>query len=207
MLDFLKSFFSKDASEISTTETIFIFIGVLVAIVVFTLITRFCLRMERASGKKAHSLIKIVMIAAAPTIFSVLTLLDVSVSFGWFGALTVALIIAAAVWNVFTYGIFGGMMFSLMHIAFGLLASAGIVVFVFIAIAAIVTALFSGGGTESDTGTDEAPEYVIDPETNDVIYVRPGINGTLYLGDSSNALRKGSYANEYIDSNGKRYIR
>lgn len=206
MLDFLKSIFYKDTSEISGTQSVFLLLGILALIAVFAFFVRTCYRLEIISGKPSFSVVKIIMIAAAPTVFSVLAILNVDVPFIWFGIITAVMCVAVLVWNVLTYGILGGLMFTVVHIVFGVLAGLGIAAFVFIAIAAVALALFAGGSTGGSSSSSSVLEYVRDPSTGEIYDVEKGVNGELYIAGTSNVLRKGDYSGEYIDSYGNRYI-
>lgn len=207
MLDALKSLFSKDTSELSGGETAFVIIAIIVLIGAFIFIARTSFRLEKISGKPSYTIAKIIMIAVAPTIFSVLSVLNIDLPFKWFGIATVVMCVVVAVWNIITYGILGGLFFSVVHIVLGLIASFGIVLVIFIGIAAVALYLFAGGSAGgSSASSSSAPEYVRDPATGETVRVEKGANGELYVGGTSTVLRQGDYAGEYIDSNGNRYI-
>ncbi|MBQ8209451.1 MAG: hypothetical protein IJZ35_02575 [Clostridia bacterium] len=206
MLDSLISLLDKDTSDLSGTESAFIVLGVIAGIAVLAFFVRTSFRLERISGKPSFSVVKVIMIAASPTIFSVLALLDIDVPFKLFGIITAVMCVVTIVWNIVTYGILGGIVFSIVHIVFGIIASMGIIVFAFIGIAGLVLFLFGGSGGGSTVYSSSAPEYVRDPATGKTVRVEKGFNGELYVGGTSTVLRQGDYAGEYIDSDGNRYI-
>lgn len=211
MLDSLMSLLDKDTSDLSGTESAFIVIGAIGLIAVFAFFIRTCYRLEKISGKSSHSVIKIVMIAAAPTVYIILDILNISLPFKWFGIIAAVMCVITVIWNVFTYGILGGLMFSVVHIVVGLIAGIGLAAVALIAVAGIALYLFAGGTAGGSTGgssvsSSSAPEYVRDPATGETVRVEKGYNGELYVGGTSTVLRKGDYAGEYIDSNGNRYI-
>lgn len=211
MLDSLMSIFNKDTSDLSGTESAFIVIGAIVLIVVFAFFIRTCYRLEQISGKPSHSVIKIVMIAAAPTVYIILDILNLFLPFKWFGIITAVMCVITVIWNVFTYGILGGLMFSVVHIVVGLIAGIGLAAVALIAVAGIALYLFSGGTEGGSAGgssvsSSSAPEYIRNPNTGETVYVEKGTNGELYIMGTSTVLRHGDYAGEYIDSNGNRYI-
>lgn len=211
MLDSLMALFNKDTSDLSGTESAFIVIGIIVLIAIFAFFIRTCYRLEKISGKSSHTVIKIVMIAAAPTIYIILDMLNLFLPFKWFGIITAVMCVITVIWNVFTYGILGGLMFSFVHIVVGLIACIGLVTVVLIAVVGVALYLFAGGTAGGSVGgssvsSSSAPEYVRDPSTGETVRVEKGYNGELYVGGTSTVLRQGDYAGEYIDSNGNRYI-
>ena len=206
MSDYLTSLFSKDTSELSGGETAGILIAVVLAIGIFIFFVRTCFRLERISGKPAFTVVKVIMIAVAPTVFSVLALLDIDLPFKWFGIATVAMCIITAVWNILTYGILGGLMFSVVHIVFGLLAGLGIVALVFVAIAGIALFFFAGSSSSEGASASSAPECVRNTATGETVGIEKGANGTLYIRGTSSVLRSSDYSGHYFDDNGNQYV-
>lgn len=207
MSDYLTSLFSKETSELSGGETAGILIAVFLAIGIFAFFIRTCFRLERITRKPAFTVVKVIMIAIAPTIFSVLALLDINVPFKWFGVATVIMCIATAVWNVLTYGILGGLMFTVVHIVFGVIAGLGLVALIFVAIAGVVLFFFAGGSSSSGAASGtSAPEYVRNAATGETVYVEKGANGELYIMGTSNVLRSSDYSGRYFDDYGNQYI-
>lgn len=205
------SLLDKNTADLSGTESVFIVLGVIVLIAVFAFIIRTCYRLEKISGKSSHSVIKIIMIAAAPTVYIILDILNLFLPFKWFGIITAVLCVITVIWNVFTYGILGGLMFSVIHVTFGLIAGIGLAAVVLIAVAGVALYLFAGGTAGGSAGgssvsSSSAPEYIRNPNTGETVYVEKGTNGELYIMGTSTVLRHGDYAGEYIDSNGNRYI-
>ena len=207
MLDSLMSFLDKNTADLSGTQSVFIVLGVIAVIAVFAFFTRTSFRLERITGKSSFSVVKIIMIAAAPTIFSVLSLLNIDVSFKLFGIATVITCIATAVWNIFTYGILGGLMFSVVHIVFGLVAGLGIVVLIFVAIAGVVLFFFAGSSSSAGASSgSSAPDYVRNTATGETVGVEKGANGELYIRGTSSVLRVADYSGRYFDDNGNQYV-
>lgn len=206
MIDAIMSLFSKDTSEISGTQTAVILISIIAAIVVFVLITRLCLRMERISGKPAYSVAKIIMVAAAPMVFTLLATFDVSVSFTLFGVIAGIMCVVVAIWNIITYGILGGFVFSIVHIVVGMIAGISIAALIFCAIAGIVIFFFAGASSSESSSGSSTPEYVRNPNTGEMVAVEKGANGELYIMGTSNVLRSSDYSGRYFDDNGNQYI-
>lgn len=185
-------------------------IGALIGIFLFIQITRVCFTMERQTGKPAHTLIKTVLVAAAPTIFTVLALLkiDVPVPFSVFIGISVVMFIIVAIWNIKTYGILGGLFFSLVHGVFGVLASLGVGMLVFVGIFLII-AIFFGGSSGSVTGGssgNSAPSSVRNIRTGQVHTVSSGMNGNLYLADNNYVLYPDpDFQGKYYDDHGNDY--
>ncbi len=205
MFDTITALFSKDTSEINGAQTAAILISLVATIVVFVLIARLCFRMEKISCKPAHSLVKIIMVAAAPLIFVLLSTFDVSLPIALFIVLTIVMCIAVAVWNIITYGILGGLLFSLVHIVTGLIAGISIAALVFFAIVGVVVYFFAGTLSVGNSSSS-APEFVRNPDTGETVPVERGANGELYIMGTSNVLRSSDYSGRYFDDNGNQYI-
>lgn len=116
--------------------------------------------------------------------------------------------VVVLVWNILTFGILGGILFSFMHIVFGLLAeisiAALIIMVLFFGILYLFGA-FSVGGTGTASGGN--PHTVRDVNSGESFHVIER-NGTLYLdsGGRSGVLRQSDYAGRYIDDSGNDYI-
>ncbi len=173
----------------------------------FIFIVKTCFSLERQSGKASHTLLKTILIAIVPTLYGIADTLSFS------DAIPQKIIIPAcavfciivALWNVFTYGLIGGALFTVIHIVFGLLASLGISALIFIGFALVVLYLFSAQPKPSATGS--APSLVRDVSNGQTYYVYKGLNGELYVQDHGrdSVLYPTDYAGEYIDNSGNRY--
>ena len=203
--------FSMDPSQINGGNLALIAVAMIAVIVTFVLISRYCFRLEKRSGKSAFSLVKIIMVAAAPLVGILLEVFKINAPDLVFTIITLIMCIVVIVWNIATFRILGGIMFSIIHIAVGLLAGLSIAAIIFGIIAFAVIAIFVGasgsatGGASSSSSS--APEYVRDPSTGESYYVSKGANGQLYLPDKGDCiLRPGDYSGHYIGSDGSTYI-
>ena len=206
MFEAFKSLFSMDTSEISGAQTAFILIGIVVVIAVFAVITFLCFKMEQTSGKPSFTAVKVIMIAAAPTVFSVLAIFDIEVPFLWFGIITAVMGIAVIIWNILTYGIFGGLLFSFVHAVIGLIAGLGVAAVIMVGVVGLVCYFFFGNDGGTSENSSSAPEYVRNSSTGETFEVEKGVNGQLYISGTSNVLRPSDYTGHYIDSYGNYYV-
>lgn len=186
-------------------------IAAVALILIFIKIVRICFTMEQQTGKSAHTLIKTIMIAIAPTIFTVLSLLkiEISVPFSVFIGISVVMFIIAAIWNIKTYGILGGLCFSLVHGVFGALACIGIGTLVFVGIGLILVLIFGGSGAGSGSSSGSgAPTMIRDVNNGMTYHVVKGVNGELYVEDNGRSciLRSSDYSGRYFDDNGNEYV-
>lgn len=176
----------------------------------FIKLVKICVYVEQESGISAFTLPKIVLIAIVPTIYNVFAMLDAEVDkyFKMIAIITAVVCLVVLLWNMKSFGIIYGVMFSVMHICFGLLASVAISALAIVAVVGVVLMLFGGmsGGSVTSTSSTSTPEYVRNPDTGELIYVEKGVNGELYIEGTSTVLRQSDYSGRYIDSNGNEYI-
>lgn len=177
-------------------------------LILFVKLVKTCVYFEQASGIYAFTLPKVILIAAAPTIYNVFSMLDVNVDkhFKLCAVTTAIVCTIILVLNIKSFGIVYGTMFSIMHITFGLLASVAISALALVAIIGIVLMLFGGASVSSSSYSTSSPEYVRDPDTGELVYVEKGVNGELYIEGTSKVLRKSDYPGRYIDSDNNEYI-
>lgn len=209
MIDYIKDLLASKANGSSLILFAIATILSIFVIVCFVKIVKSCFAIEKNTQIESHTLIKTILIAAVPTVYSILSAINIadSIPINIVITVTVVVCIAISVWNIVSFGLIYGIMFSVMHLVFGFLASLGIGALIFIGVAAVVLSLFAGGSTGgSSASSSSAPEYVRDPATGETVRVEKGANGELYVGGTSTVLRQGDYAGEYIDSNGNRYI-
>lgn len=180
---------------------------VIIKLFIFTVKT--CFLVEKQSGKPAHTLLKTILIAIVPTIYSVTDILGFSDIFPQNIIIPVCAVVCiiVSVWNIFTYGIIGGLMFSLIHIVFGVTASLGVSALIFIGFALVLLFLFAGGSSVQTSSSGSAPSLVRDVNNGQVYHVVKGVNGELYIEDHgrSSVLRFSDYSGEYFDDYGNRY--
>lgn len=186
-------------------------IAVITLILFFIKIVRVCFIMERQTGKPAHTLIKVGIIAIAPTIFTVLSLfkIDIPISFSVFVGISAIMFIITVIWNINTYGVLGGLCFSLVHGVFGALACIGIGTLVFVGIGLILVLLFGGNSSTSSSNCNSIPSTIRDVSNGKTYYTKKGFNNEFYVyGDdrSETILRSGDYAGYYFDDNGNNYV-
>lgn len=185
-------------------------IGVLLAVVLFILLVKTCLAIERNTRKSAHSLIKTLLIALAPSVYTILALLNIEVAipFSIFIAISVVMFIIVTIWNIKSFGILGGIFFSIMHGVLGALACIGIGLLVFVGIFLIIAVFFGGssGSVTGNSGGSGAPSSVRNIRTGQVYTVSSGANGNLYLAGTSCVLYPDpDYQGKYYDDQGNDY--
>ena len=182
-------------------------IGALLAFVLFIFLVRTCFSIERNTKKSAHTLIKTLMIALAPSVYTILALLNIEVTipFSIFIIISVVMFIIVAIWNIKSFGILGGIFFSIMHGVFGALACIGVGMLVFVGIFLII-AVFFGGSSSPAGGGSSSPSSVRNIRTGQVYTVSSGTNGNLYLAGTSCVLYPDpDYQGKYYDDQGNDY--
>ena len=185
-------------------------VGALIAVVLFIFLVRTCFSIERNCKKSAHSLIKTLMIALAPSVYTILALLNIEVTipFSIFIIISVVMFVIVAIWNIKAFGVLGGIFFSIMHGVFGALACLGVGMLVFVGIF-LIAAIFFGGSSGPVTGISggsSSPSSVRNIRTGQVYTVSSGANGNLYLAGSSCTLYPDpDYQGKYYDDQGNDY--
>lgn len=182
-------------------------VGALLAVVLFIFLVRTCFSIERNCKKSAHSLIKTLMIALAPSVYTILALLNIEVNipFSIFIIISVVIFVIVAIWNIKSFGILGGILFSIMHGVFGALACIGVGMLVFVGIFLII-AVFFGGSSNPEGGGSSSPSSVRNIRTGQVYTVSSGMNGNLYLAGTNCVLYPDpDYQGKYYDDQGNDY--
>ncbi|MGN0468010.1 MAG: hypothetical protein ACI4GY_04740 [Acutalibacteraceae bacterium] len=203
MLDFFEHLVENPSVE----EILAVGLGGLVIGALFIFAAILCVKIERNSGVNSHSIVKIILIATGPTIVSVLAFfgLEAPTKIG-----LIASVICAAVvtlWNIFSLGLFRGLLFSVVHIVIGFLAGMSIVAVAGIALIFGVISLFGGlsGGISGASSAGAVPEYVRNLSTGETYYVTEH-NGVLWLDECGVIIRPSDYSGRYIDDGGNEYI-
>lgn len=200
---------NKDADATSILLVALALIAIIVLILIFIKNVRICFTMENQTGKSAHTLIKTGMIAVAPTIFTVLSLLkiDIPVPFPVFIGISVVMFFIVVIWNIKTYHLLGGLAFSVVHGVFGALACLGVGMLVFVGIF-LIAMLFLGGSPCSSTSQTSSPSMIRDVNNGMTYHVQKGVNGELYVEDNGRSciLRASDYSGKYFDDMGNEYI-
>lgn len=196
----------QDESSISTAQVIFFMIGALVGLVLFVLILKFCLRVEKESGRYAYSPIKIGMAAVSPLVFTVTSLLNIEIPLLIFVIAAVVLCLVILIWNIVTYRFFAGILFSVVHIVAGLLAGMSIAALVLVIVLLVLLFLFGGAGASA--GGSGVPSRVRDVNNGMTYQVVTGANGEAYIEDNGRSciLRSSDYSGRYIDDYGNEYV-
>lgn len=208
----LKALFTSETNVGSIFILAVIAVVAIIVLFLFYIIVKASFNFEKMSGRESHSIIKTVIIAAVPTAFGVLELMkiEVNVSDKLIIALTVAACIAVALWNLKVYGLIGGIMFSVVHIVFGVAASLGVLSLVFVAIFVIAIYFFGSGFADgsSSSGTSSVPSTVTNVATQERYHVTRGVNGESYinLNGTDAILRPDVYEGRYIDDYGNNYM-
>ncbi len=185
-------------------------IGALLMLFIFYIIVKACKRVEKMSGRPAHNLLKTVIIAAIPTVCGVLELFGINICIPnniiW--ACVIGACIFVAVWNFKVYGPIGGIMFTIVHVVFGVVASFGVLSMVFMLIFIVAFFLFGGEIVPKGTTPSSVPSSVMNVATRERYHVSKGTNGDPYIilnGDWTR-LRPGVYEGRYIDDYGNEYM-
>lgn len=207
------SLFSQKADASTFITAGIAVIGALLGIFLFIRLIRICFIMEKQTNRKAYSIVKTGLIAAAPSVYTILTLLkvDISVPSSVFIAISVAMFFIVVIWNIKTYHILGGIAFSVVHGVFGALACLGVGMLVFVGIFLVVM-VFVGASSDPVTGPPSAPSTVPstvrDVKTNMTYHVTKGFNGLPYIEDHGRSclLRTSDYPGRYFDDMGNEYI-
>lgn len=185
-------------------------IGALLGIFLFIKLVKICFIMEKQTNRNAYSIIKTGLIAAAPSVYTVLALLkvDIPIPFSVFIAISVAMFFIVVIWNIKTYHILGGIAFSVVHGVFGALACLGVGMLVFVGIF-LVAMLFVGGSSgSSTTSSASSPSMIRDVNNGMTYHVQKGVNGELYVEDNGRSciLRASDYSGRFFDDMGNEYI-
>ncbi len=186
-------------------------IGVLLGVFLFIKLVRICFTMERQTGRSAYTLVKTILIAAAPTVYTVLALLkiDVDIPYSIFIGISIAMFLIVLIWNIKTYHILGGICFSFVHGVFGALACLGVGMLVFVGIFLIVMLFMGESFGSSSTGNSAgAPSMIRDINNGMTYHVKKGVNGELYIEDNGRSciLRNSDYSGRYFDDMGNEYV-
>lgn len=211
MVERIKQLFEGKTSVSDLGLLAALVIGALILVFVFYIIVKACRSVEEMSGRPAHTLIKTIIIAAIPTVCGVLELLgiDIGIPHKIIWACVIGTCVLVAVWNLKVYGPIGGIMFTIMHIVFGIVASLGVLSLVFVAIFVIAVYFFGSGGIDgsSASGSSSVPSTVTNVATNERYHVTKGVNGEsyIYLNGNSVILRPGAFAGRFIDDYGNEY--
>lgn len=177
----------------------------------FYLLMKACFRYEKASGTPAFSLIKALIIAAAPIIYGAANLVgfDEYIPVKLVAIACIICCIIVSVWDIKSYGLFIGIMFSILHIGFGALASLAALSLVFLAVFLVLFFFFGGTLTPPGaSGGSNAPEYVRDRKSGMLYHVTSGANGNLYIEDNGRSclLRADpDFDGVYFDDAGNEY--
>lgn len=185
-------------------------IGVLLLVFLFIKLVKICFTMERQTGRSAYTLIKTILIAAAPTVYTVLALLeiDIDIPFSVFITISIAMFLIVLIWNIKTYHVLGGICFSVVHGVFGALACLGVGMLVFIGIF-LIAMVFLGGSSGTSTGSStSSPSMIRDVNNGMTYHVQKGTNGELYVEDNGRSciLRSSDYSGRYFDDMGNEYV-
>ncbi len=177
--------------------------------VVFALIwlLRGCMEYVKITGRSSLSAVKVIIVGIAPSIYCVMAMLEQEPPVAILLPIGIAVCIGVTVWNIISFGPIVGIMFSILHIAGGLLSGLGVAAMVFVVIA-LVAAFFFGGSASSSTGSSGGrPSSVVDVKTGQGYYTDTDASGALRLPEKGNAiLRPSSYAGRYFDDYGNEYI-
>lgn len=212
MIDKIKGLLTEKVGFGSIGIFLIVVLVCLLVLFFFYILVKASFNVERMSGRPSHTLVKTGIIALIPTIYSIMGILDFDYLIPEKILIPVCIIpcIIVAIWDFLVYGPIGGLMFTIVHIVFGVIASLGISALIFIVIAGVVLMFFGGsvGGSASSSGSS-APSLVRDVNNGQVYHVVKGVNGELYIEDHGRSciLRSSDYSGQYFDDYGNRYVR
>ncbi len=210
MLDNFKELFTQEVSADNIIWLILLVLGGILVVYFFYILVKACFMVESQSGRPSHTLIKTIIIALVPTVYGALVMFIPEVEtfpLKYIVIATIGMCVIVFLWNLITYGIIGGVMFSIMHIVFGAFASLGILALVFVGIILIVMFFFGGTVASGGTSGGSVPSEITDMNTGETFHVSKGANGEYYVerNGSSFPIRNGDYSGEFLDSSGNRY--
>ena len=208
----MSDFLNKEVGSGGIGYTIaFAVVGIIIIILLFVLV-RLAYHVERLSGKKAHTIFKSILIGFAPAIYyGALTFeIDLPITKGLIIGVTIAVVLIVAIWNLSTFGLFGGIVTTLAQCLYGSLITLCVLSVTFIALAAVAIFFFSimGTGSTGNYSSGRIPSHVRDVNTNESFHVSTGANGMYYVNryGSDLPIRNSDYSGRYIDSNGNEYV-
>ncbi|MBQ2759394.1 MAG: hypothetical protein IJO68_08595 [Clostridia bacterium] len=209
MADKIKSLLTEEVSAENAVLLLGIVVGILIALFLFYKVVKACIRIENQSGIAAHSVIKTAIVAIVPAVYGVLAMFNVEIDVFPKKYVVVSAVIgciAVIIWNLISFGPIYGILFSIMHIGFGAIASLGVWTLAFIIVFAVAVFLF-GGAAMNNTASGGMPSALIDPSTGQIYDVVKGANGEYYVNrdGSSLMLRNSDFNGTYIDGNGNYY--
>lgn len=202
--------------EVSTGSIFLIILCIILFLIIalgFYILTKACFFIERKSQKPALNLIKSLIIASAPVVYGTAGLIGFEkyIPIKLVIIISIICFIFVSVWDFKTYGPINGIMFSIMHLIFGALASLAALSLVYLILFAVVFFFFGKGAIESPgggTGHGGAPEFVKDRSTGILYHVTTGANGNLYIDDNGRScllMADSDYDGCYYDSDGHEY--
>lgn len=183
--------------------------GIVLGIVLILLIIA-CIKIEKLSGVSSQSPIKILIIAAAPAVASLCSMLKFNINYSIILIIAAAACISVFIWNMLTYKTVYAIFFTIVHIVVGFIAGMSIVALVLLAI--IFGALYLFGGFTGGVGTTASstaatPELVYDVNTGETFNVRQELNGTLTAyGNGRDTIIRPVGGGRYIDDYGHEYL-
>lgn len=206
-INIISDFLNQPASEKGWIALVGMLIGLAVFSYIFYIIAKASFQLEKYSGRASHTIAKTILIAFFPTVLGALELfkIEVPVPEKLFIVLTVVTGVIVVIWNFIVYGWIGGIMFSIVHAVFGLLASLGMVSLVMIAIVLVVL-FFAGAVGGSPAGSSGSNvTSVRNVKTGQVYNVSVGANGETYIAGGGRLYTDEDYSGYYYDSYGNEY--
>ena len=201
----MKDLLSRDIGSLGTGALLAIVFGAVIFLALFLIAARLCHNLSVNTGTKSHSAVKIGLVALAPCVFMFVGMFHINIPYAVIVVGVVAASVAVLLWNLKSYGLFGGLLFSVVHIVAGVMAGLSVGGLIVAAVCLAVMAFFgfssSGGGA---AGGDVSA--VRDLATGEVFHVTKGVNGSLYLTARDCILRTADGAGRYFDDNGNQYI-
>lgn len=192
---------------LSTGQFLLVLIGGIIGITLYGVLVRMCHNFAFNTGKQPHSALKIGLIALAPFLTMVVAMFQIEIPYRYCLILMILCSVIVLIWNLTTLGVFGGILFSVMHIVAGFLAGVSVAAMIIVGIFAIILIFFGEGGSiDTSENSSVSGNCVRDLETGEVFYVETGINGVKYVKDRDAVLRNSDYSGQFFDDNGHRYV-
>lgn len=194
-----------------------IFLGIFIFIAFLALIFfmySICKKRLQKLNRKGFLAFKSFLVAIGPILFQILALINKPLPDKVYIIIILISIIVIFIWNIISIGLFYGILYTILNICLGALASIGFLIalgFAIVGIGGIISSIMDGDSKTTKSGTTSSttsnnkpmPEYVTNAN-NETIYVEKGLYGQRYV--NGKILRKSDFENRYYDDDGNYYV-
>ncbi len=166
---------------------------------------KFSIEFLKITGKYGFTVPKIIITGLFPSIIGVMSAFDKEPPFKLLVPLCIIACVAVSIWNIISYGIMAGPIFSVLHITAGLLCSIIAAAIIIVILFAVAMLFLGADSTTSSSGASaKEVECLSDGQ---LYYTEKNASGQLTLPQRGYAiLRPSSYAGRFIDDYGNEYI-